>query len=343
MTNNHFNLETVAYHITPVCSHRCKFCYNSNPICRATEHPDINTLNKITDRLADGGVKKFMLVGGDPASLPNISEFVKHSASRGIENVILSNTHEYETGIKSVAKYVSAFETTIHGPTSLLHDRIARKAGAYRMAVNNLKTIKSINGQFGMVYNLNATTLEYFYNSVKNLVKNEKLQPDYIGLQRIFPMPHIKNFDFAPDAMNPEKIVQLFNVIESIESDFSVPVEIWDTYPIDLVPEKHLHMIAPNDWGITIGAADHLGNIYRDGCMVSSRAGVSEQYASGNVFKQSVREIWNNAPNLIEFRNHSNLPEKCQKCPKLTNCGGGCISPKGSLDWDYLSQYCSGR
>jgi len=332
-----YPLETVAFHITPVCSHKCPWCYNRNPLNRATEHPKLETLTAIFDKLKDGGLKKIMYVGGDPASYPFIVPLLNRARDNGIENVVLSNTHNYRDS--TVVNFVDSFETTIHGPTAEMHDKITGEKGSYDSVTKKLRQFSEAGKNVGMTYNITPQTLQSFYKSVKNL-KDLGVNISYIGVQRIFPQIHIMNQNALKDVLIPASVNYLFRVIDSIETKLGVPVEIWDTFPMKIVPEFGRHRLVKNDWGINIGAADHHGNIFRDGCQVSSMPGTVEKYALGNVFNRPVKEIWNNNPRLNAFRNNKFLPENCQSCKLLSECGGGCIADNGTMEIDYLSRYC---
>jgi molybdenum cofactor biosynthesis enzyme MoaA len=65
-----YTVELVALHITPVCSHRCGFCYFADDAVKPT-HPPLDKLQRVISALGASGVKEVSLLGGDPGAYPN--------------------------------------------------------------------------------------------------------------------------------------------------------------------------------------------------------------------------------------------------------------------------------
>ena len=89
---NHLN--SVALHITNICSHNCPMCYATNQT-QTKRESDLANLKKIAIELKKANVEEVNLVGGDPCEYSHIEELLKHLNSLGFSLPILSNTHNY--------------------------------------------------------------------------------------------------------------------------------------------------------------------------------------------------------------------------------------------------------
>ena len=71
-------------------------------------HYPLDELLNVVDELANEGVKEISLLGGDPATHPNIFEIVEFASSKGLIISSLSNTHNYKNSdLNAISKYVT--------------------------------------------------------------------------------------------------------------------------------------------------------------------------------------------------------------------------------------------
>ena len=77
---NHLN--SVALHITNICSHNCPMCYATNQT-QIKRESDLDTLEKIAIKLKKADVEEINLVGGDPCEYSYIEELLKYLSSLG--------------------------------------------------------------------------------------------------------------------------------------------------------------------------------------------------------------------------------------------------------------------
>lgn len=68
---NHLN--SVALHITNICSHNCPMCYATNQT-QTKRESDLDNLKKIAIELKKANVCEINLVGGDPCEYSYIEE-----------------------------------------------------------------------------------------------------------------------------------------------------------------------------------------------------------------------------------------------------------------------------
>ena len=69
-------LKQAILHITYACTHHCPMCY-ANASSNG-DHPAVEQLYRVVDKLVSFGINDITLVGGDPALYPNILELVQY-------------------------------------------------------------------------------------------------------------------------------------------------------------------------------------------------------------------------------------------------------------------------
>lgn len=82
--SSNYNVDLVALHITEVCGHGCPMCYFASESNKKAIHYPITDLISVINELASEGVKEISLLGGDPATHPNIIEIVSTAKSKNL-------------------------------------------------------------------------------------------------------------------------------------------------------------------------------------------------------------------------------------------------------------------
>lgn len=86
-------VATIDFHITARCSQACPYCWEPrryrNPI-------DMETAQRIIDRIRDLGVKRIVFTGGDPLQRPDAPSLIQYAKAQRIETA-LSTTGGFVT------------------------------------------------------------------------------------------------------------------------------------------------------------------------------------------------------------------------------------------------------
>lgn len=323
-------LRYVAFGITNHCSHNCSFCYETAKLKpEDRRHGDLETLKQICDELHTTGVKFVELVGGDPVDYPEIEPLTEYLHHLGISIGILSNTHRTW---QKYAPYVSTLEWTVHGPESY-HNALT-KPESYAEVVNRLKHFaerKRADQQIGLTINFTPIMAQKLYEVVRDLA--EELPIDYVQLQRVGPFGGAANGSYS---LKLEEVISIYRQIQHIDSELGIRIEVVDSYPICILPDDLRHYTAHCDWGFGTAYVDMDGNLSR--CAVN-------QIPLGNILNPQtpLTWLWENHPSLIKFREKQYLPQRCQKCDLLEECGGGCPSSCGGCELSADSLIISAR
>jgi len=314
MPDYKYKIDTIALHITTVCGHKCPFCYIADEQTKP-KHPPLPDLLKIVDELSIAGVKEIVLLGGDPATYPSLFELVKYIKDKGINITILSNTLTFQNhSIEEAAKYIDAFETTIHHISPEKHDEFCKKEGAFSQVVNQLRLASQLNRKTGIAINVIPELSNKIYELVYRIVKIEKVNLDYIIVQRIVPFGRaINSSQFTLTRNHAE---QALIEIKKVDSILGIKITVEDPFPLCVLPENVKKYMNPCAWGYTKAAINSKGDL--------SRCGADPRYRLGNIFEKPLLSIWNNSGILDSFRSRNYLPGRCKICENIEKCGGGC-------------------
>jgi len=314
-----YQLKYVALHITNECSSKCPMCYYTKDGQIKCEG-NIEVLKNIGEELKKNGVEEVCLVGGDPAEYSKIQELVEYYHHLGLEISILSNTHHYKnTNIERITPYISSLEGTFHAPSAIEHNKFNCTPKSYETMLQNLKQykqIKSSEQKIGAVLNVMNYNYNRLYEIIQKLIEQEII-PDYVLIQRIGLYGKAANKEKY--AILKEMLATAFEQIARINKELGIESSMVDAFPLCLIPEKYHQYLAKCDWGYHTASMNMIGDISR--CAVAEHKG--ENYL-GNILETPLKNIWENSPTLVKFRNKEYLSSECKCCDKLTTCGGGC-------------------
>jgi radical SAM protein with 4Fe4S-binding SPASM domain len=315
-----YKLKRVALHITEKCSHDCPCCYyRKDRSFPCGDDPDrdfpLCTLKAIVDELGRNDVEEVYLLGGDPAEHPQILELAEYANGKHLVLRAISNTHAYKCDPLQLAKCLAICESTIHGHTKGIHDRFCRSEGAYERALTGLARYHDLGCTTGITVNVMPSNADHLYAIVHNILKEYGEILAYVNVQRIVPLGRAKvNNEYY---LNQKHMLVALSQIERIEADFGCEIQCEDAFPLCLIPKKYWRFVHRCEWGYQKLSINGDGSV--------SRCGADPRYNLGNVLEMSLAEIWRGALSLKEFRRKQFLPAKCQQCPNLDICGGGCV------------------
>lgn len=321
---------SVALHVTQFCAHACPMCYFSAG--DQAPHAETSQLLRVLDSLAGTSVKEVIFLGGDPAEHPEILRLCARAHQVGLQTLILSNTHAYlERDPLMGARLVDVFETTIHGPTSEVHDAFAGSDGAFNRVVGNLQRVANSGKSIGVAYNAIPESAARLYETITALKNGHALPVDHVLIQRIIPSGRAR--DSARYTLSHNDVLRLFEDIERLSSDYGIAVSCEDAFPYCTVPSRFHKYLKPCVWGSTHGSLDASGNL--------TRCGATTAYNLGNVLLKSVDDIWATSAQLTSFRQLQHLSASCARCHLVDECRGGCsLSCSAGVERnDYLARY----
>jgi radical SAM protein with 4Fe4S-binding SPASM domain len=296
--------------ITYRCNNDCAHCYNA----RERTYPELDTdqWKKILDQLWALGVPHIVFTGGEATLRNDLPELIRHAESNGQITGLNTNARRL-ADMNYVQQLVDAgldhVQITVESCVPEIHDEMMRSNGAFKQTITGLK-------------NVLATKL-YVMTNTTMLRTNIQAIPDTL--------------DFLADTGVPT--IGLNALIYSGQGlTVGTGLHESELQPIlDMATQKtaargqKLIWYTPTQYCEFDPTASNLGV---KGCTAALYSMCIEPngdvlpcqsyYQSlGNFLTAPWDSIWNH-PLSVQLRERQNLPQKCETCSLLPECGGGC-------------------
>ena len=296
--------------VTYLCNNDCAHCYNA----RERNFPELDTehWNLITDKLWDLGVPHIVFTGGEATLRNDLPELIAHAESNGQITGLNTNARRL-ADMAYVQKLVDAgldhVQITVESCDEQIHDGMMQTKGAFKQTIQGLK-----NALASKLYVMTNTTM---------LRTNVHRIPDTL--------------DFLADLGVPT--IGLNALIYSGQGlTVGTGLRENELQPLlDIATQKtaargqRLIWYTPTQYCEFDPTASNLGV---KGCTaalysmcIESNGNVlpCQSYYTpvGNFLTDSWDSIWNHRLST-QLRERQGLPNKCNGCPIVSECGGGC-------------------
>ncbi len=296
--------------LTYRCNANCAHCYNARP--RNYPELDTQTWLQIIDLLWEIGVPHICFTGGEATLRPDLPQLIAHAESKGQITGLLSNGRLLadadflaslcEAGLDHV-------QITLESADEAIHDRLVRAPGAWRDTVQGIR-----NALEAGLYVMTNTTL---------LAGNAATAEATIDFLADLGVPTV-GFNALIYAGKGEQVGtglperDLAPLLERVKARTEHHGQrlIWYT------PTQYCHFDPVQmDLGIkACTAAQYNMCIEPDGAVIPCQ---SFYEPLGRLPETPWDEIWNHE--LARWiRERRYVPEACQDCSLLPECGGGC-------------------
>ena len=296
--------------VTYRCNNDCAHCYNS----RERNFPELSTEKwfEVLDQLWALGVPHIIFTGGEATLRNDLPDLIRHAESNGQITGLNTNARRL-----SDEKYVQSLveagldhvQITVESCNEQIHDEMMRARGAFKQTIAGLK-----NALSSKLYVMTNTTM---------LRTNVHTIPDTL--------------DFLADVGVPT--IGLNALIHS-GSGLTVGTGLKESelQPVlDIATRKteergqRLIWYTPTQYCEFDPTASNLGV---KGCKaalysmcIESNGNVlpcqSYYHPLGNILTDTWDSIWNHKLS-VQLRERQKLPAKCEGCPVVMECGGGC-------------------
>ncbi|MCL4272518.1 MAG: radical SAM protein [Anaerolineales bacterium] len=296
--------------ITYRCNNDCAHCYNA----RERNFPELDTdsWKRILDKLWELGVPHIVFTGGEATLRNDLPELIRHAESNGQITGLNTNARRL-MDMNYVERLVEAgldhVQITVESCDERIHDEMMRAKGAFKQTIAGLKNVLA-----SKLYVMTNTTM---------LRTNVHTIPDTL--------------DFLADVGVPT--IGLNALIYSGQGlTVGTGLRESELQPVlDIATRKtaergqKLIWYTPTQYCEFDPTAHNLGV---KGCTASlysmcieSNGNVlpcqSYYHPLGNFLADSWDSIWNHKLS-VQLRERQNLPFKCETCPVVVECGGGC-------------------
>ena len=296
--------------ITYRCNNDCAHCYNA----RERNFPELDTEHwkQILDQLWSLGVPHIVFTGGEATLRNDLPELIAHAESNGQITGLNTNARRLADP-KYVQKLVDAgldhVQVTVESCDEQIHDQMMRTKGAFKQTIQGLK-------------NILATRL-YVMTNTTMLRTNVHKIPDTLDFLADLGVPIIglNALIYAGQGLtvgtglHERELQPILDLAVQKTSEHGQRL-IWYT------PTQYCNFDPTQS---NLGVKGCTASLYS--MCIESNGNVlpcqSYYFSLGNMLTDSWDAIWNHKLS-VQLRERHGLPAKCEGCPVVAECGGGC-------------------
>ena len=296
--------------LTYRCNDNCAHCYNARP----RDFPEISTSDwkRVLNQLWDLGIPHVVFTGGEPTLRDDLPELVAHAQALGQITGLNTNArrlsdHSFLQSLVDAG--LDHVQITLESHDPEIHDAMVRRKGAWNQTVQGLK-----NALDSRLFVMTNTTLlqdnSPFLEGTLDFLG--KLGVPTIGLNAlIFSGRGLTVGKGLPESALPP----LLELAQQQTLQFGQRL-IWYT------PTQYCNF---DPMQLELGVKGCTAALYNmciepNGDVLPCQ---SFYQPVGNILREDWSAIWNHDL-CVRLRERQGLPEKCQGCALLAECGGGC-------------------
>jgi radical SAM protein with 4Fe4S-binding SPASM domain len=300
--------------LTYRCNNDCAHCYNVAPHSPLQQARELTTddWKKILDKAWALGIPHIIFTGGEPTLHPDLPELIAHAESNGQITGLNTNARRLSDERfvnRLVESGLDHVQITLESSRPEVHDEMVRAKGAFQQTVKGIR-------------NVLATPL-YVMTNTTMLRTNVHTIPETLDFLAELGVPTIGLNALIYSGRGAKvgtglKEAELSSLLDVARRKTEVQGQrlIWYT-PTQYCNFDPVQM----DLGVK-GCTAALYNmcVEPDGGVLPCQ---SYYHQLGNLLTDEWDSIWNHEL-AVRLRERKGLPEKCNGCLLLAECGGGC-------------------
>lgn len=304
--------------VTRQCATRCRLCYVDSG---EAQEDTLGTeeLFETIDQMVDMGIGFIALSGGDPLMRPDMIEIIEHihdtrGVTAGLSTSLLTLTEETARRMKELEVLV---QVSLDGSIAGINDW-NRGKGSFDKTIHGVNLLQRFEIPFRFAYVINKQNVGDV-GSMVEFAHELGAREVAFGKVKIAGRAKAHEREAYPD---PFEMTSAYHAlyrkeIELRDADFTIRCK----HNQGLIKGLGTRVgCLPCGAGRTFIQVSHNGDIVP--CSLLSN--VTEFYL-GNVRKDRLQDVWENAPVFRFFRNTTaDDIEVCQYCAAKNLCGGGC-------------------
>ncbi len=337
MENNMNNFvskpQTMWISLTDICNNKCTWCYEQGNHADKLKYIERETIKKILATMPIVGIKKCILIGGEPTLHPELHEIISDLKEKNLSVSLISNGRQFtkRSNVEKLkATKLDSLMLSIHGWSEETYFRFTLSKHGFK----ELKTSIRLLQEYKIPFGINVVISKFTSNEIDNIIDFIK----WIGLTRA-------SFNIAAPAVSRN----------GTDSSFVAEMKDYKTQVMEMHSKCKLQGIKAN-FNLTlphcIFSDDEFTELTQNGSVVS---GCHLLKGGGVVFKtngaiaacthiadfeiantntaikiletpDSFLSFWN-SNELMETRQKANCyrSDECSTCSHWSHCGGGCL------------------
>lgn len=333
-------LRLVAWEVTRQCNLSCLHCRAS---AESGPYPDELTTAEgllLLEQIREVGQPVVILTGGEPLLRPDIYELARHGHHLGLRMVMAVNGTllDEEKARRLKESGIQRISISMDGAEAESHDFFRQVQGAFQGILKGIQAARCV----GLEYQINTTVTRF------NLSELPRIQEKVVELGAV--AHHI--FMLVPTGRGRALTDQTISA-EEYEKTLSWLVNCKNEIPLSVKATcaPHYYRILrekARQEGKEITFQSHGLDAVTRGCLggagfcfVSHLGQVQPcgylEVNSGQIRKQSFKEIYETSPVFLALRDKNQYSGKCGRCEYFRFCGG-CRARAFEAKGDYLGE-----
>jgi radical SAM protein with 4Fe4S-binding SPASM domain len=296
--------------LTYRCNNDCAHCYNA----RERNFPELTReqWKQILDQLWSLGVPHIVFTGGEATLRNDLPELIAHAESNGQITGLNTNARRLADE-KYVQKLVDAgldhVQITVESCDEQIHDGMMRAKGAFKQTIQGLKNVLATR----LYVMTNTTMLRTNVHKIpETLDFLAELGVPTVGLNALI---YSGNGLTVRTGLHERELQPVLDMAVQKTAEHGQRL-IWYT------PTQYCNFDPTQS---NLGVKGCTASLYS--MCIESNGNVlpcqSYYYPLGNILADPWESIWNHKLS-VQLRERHGIPAKCQGCPVLSECGGGC-------------------
>jgi radical SAM protein with 4Fe4S-binding SPASM domain len=296
--------------VTYRCNNDCAHCYNA----RERNFPELGTEQwfKILDQLWALGVPHIIFTGGEATLRDDLPELIRHAESNGQITGLNTNARRLSDE-KYLQKLVDAgldhVQVTLESCDEHIHDEMMCAKGAFKQTVAGLKNALAS----GLYVMTNTTMLRTNVHKIPDTLDFlAEIGVPTVGLNALI---YSGNGLTVGTGLKENELQPILDIAVRKTEEHGQKL-IWYT------PTQYCEF---DPTASNLGVKGCTAALYS--MCIESNGDVlpcqSYYTALGNILTDPWDSIWNHKLS-VQLRERQSLPAKCEGCPVLAECGGGC-------------------
>jgi radical SAM protein with 4Fe4S-binding SPASM domain len=296
--------------LTYRCNNDCAHCYNA----RERNFPELTTeqWKQILDQLWSLGVPHIVFTGGEATLRNDLPELIAHAESNGQITGLNTNARRLADA-KYVQKLVDAgldhVQITVESCDEQVHDEMMRAKGAFKQTIQGLKNVLATR----LYVMTNTTMLRTNVQKIPDTLDFlAELRVPTIGLNALI---YSGNGLTVGTGLHERELQPVLDMAVKKTAEHGQRL-IWYT------PTQYCNFDPTQS---NLGVKGCTASLYS--MCIESNGDVlpcqSYYYPLGNMLTHPWDSIWNHKLS-VQLRERHGLPAKCEGCPVVSECGGGC-------------------
>lgn len=302
-------LKSLQFELTSRCNERCIHCYIPNGKKNAGTDMPLAKVKSLLDEFAEMGGLHVTLSGGEALLHKELAEILRYCRQKDLQISVLSNLALLRDELVPVLKEtnVSLVQTSLYSMDPAIHDLITTVKGSWAKTKEAVEKLHAADVPVQIscpIMKANRKGYDKVLQYARDL--RMKAQTDYIMMAQA-------DLD-TQNLANRISIEETREVLQDIiDWDRQYDDMLEEVKPLSSIPEPERAKMPLCGAGINDLCVTVNGDIYP--------CPGWQSLVVGNVYKQSLKDVWENSPVLAKVRavTRGDFP-RCMKCPDADFC-----------------------